>query len=508
MFDEVLPSAGTPIEWRMFRRREKSSTRDARPNQFYAVHVDSRNLSQLSVDELSSLIGRTKLIIDLPSEYSEQPSLSDLTMDELKAMARERGLSGYSRLKKAELIQLIEQEQKNSLVELLSSNNLFSGPRIHSIGDALPLDSPVESYTPPEGTTAIFPTKPDGTTEMLWGTRPEPARSMLKDGYMKVNMTSSKTTIKYLAEGTIEAIEEGNVMISGRDDQNAVIGHFAEQKMLNPKTVWNKESHNAQTSGSLVLKKLAPNADFQFPKSLYAVEDILSFFIKSNPDAVVLDYFGGSGTTTHAVMRLNQGDQGRRTSILVSNNEMSSKEEAALRKDGFNERDKEFQAQGIFYSVTMPRIKSAATGTTPEGEAIEGVYKHNLTRDYHLGMDENIRFYELDYLDPDYLTRNKSFSSISHILWMISGSRGSVIDQLAKTFTLQPEGGYGILFDMAHWQEFVDAVKEIETMTQVFIITDSKAQYQQVLKNLPTNINAIMLYEDYLTNFQIGVRRL
>ena len=54
-------------------------------------------------------------------------------------------------------------------------------------------------------------------------------------------------------------------------------------------------------------------------------------------------------------------------------------------------------------------------------------------------------------------------------------------------------------------QEFVDEVKQVETMTHAFIVTDSKVQYQQVVKHLPTNIETTMLYEDYLRNFQIGV---
>jgi adenine-specific DNA-methyltransferase len=88
---------------------------------------------------------------------------------------------------------------------------------------------------------------------------------------------------------------------------------------------------------------------------------------------------------------------------------------------------------------------------------------------------------------------------------MISGSVGSVIEEVSETFELQPEGRYGILYDLTHWQEFVDAVKEVPTMTHVFIITDSKVQYQQILNHLTTNIHATMLYEDYLRNFQIGV---
>ena len=45
-----------------------------------------------------------------PEPELEESSLSDFTVDQLKAMASERGLSGYSKLKKAELITLLETE--------------------------------------------------------------------------------------------------------------------------------------------------------------------------------------------------------------------------------------------------------------------------------------------------------------------------------------------------------------------------------------------------------------
>jgi hypothetical protein len=44
---------------------------------------------------------------------------------------------------------------------------------------------------------------------------------------------------------------------------------------------------------------------------VYSVEDALRFFVANKPDALVLDFFSGSGTTAHAVMRLNRQDGGR-----------------------------------------------------------------------------------------------------------------------------------------------------------------------------------------------------
>ena len=88
---------------------------------------------------------------------------------------------------------------------------------------------------------------------------------------------------------------------------------------------------------------------------------------------------------------------------------------------------------------------------------------------------------------------------------MQSGNFGETIQSMSDTYTIQNEGQYAVLFNIDLWQEFVNEVKQIDTITHAFIVTDSKVQYQQVVKHLPTNIETSMLCEDYLRNFQIGV---
>jgi adenine-specific DNA-methyltransferase len=58
---------------------------------------------------------------------------------------------------------------------------------------------------------------------------------------------------------------------------------------------------------------------FSTPKPTGLVERILQ--IGCGPDDLVLDFFGGSGTTAHAVLKQNAEDGGKRRFILVSNTE-------------------------------------------------------------------------------------------------------------------------------------------------------------------------------------------
>ncbi len=72
------------------------------------------------------------------------------------------------------------------------------------------------------------------------------------------------------------------------------------------KTVWSKPSLDASTHGSeLVRKILGDSVSFDYPKSLYAVEDCIKAVCENRSEALILDFFAGSGTTLHATYLLN-----------------------------------------------------------------------------------------------------------------------------------------------------------------------------------------------------------
>ena len=83
-----------------------------------------------------------------------------------------------------------------------------------------------------------------------------------------------------------------------------------------------------QHYGSALLSNLIPDRKFPFPEVSLCGRGRASLLLsETKPDAIVLDFFAGSGTTAHAVMRLNQQDGGRRQSISVTNNEVSADEQ-------------------------------------------------------------------------------------------------------------------------------------------------------------------------------------
>jgi adenine-specific DNA-methyltransferase len=225
---------------------------------------------------------------------------------------------------------------------------------------------------------AVFPIRKDGT-EMNWSAIGPTFERRWKQGYARAGKATpdqpQKYIIQYLKGGPIKDIEEGRAVINGRNPDGSIIAEYPEAIVKTPMTQWAFKSHNAEHYGTGILTSLIPGRAFPFPKSLHAVEDALRIFIAEKANAVVLDFFAGSGTTAHAVMRLNRQDGSRRQCISVTNNEVNADEQAALRKAGLRPGDPEWEQWGICDYITKPRIAAAITGKTPDGKDIEGDYK-------------------------------------------------------------------------------------------------------------------------------------
>ena len=83
------------------------------------------------------------------------------------------------------------------------------------------------------------------------------------------------------------------------------------------RTVWTDKRYDSNEYGTKIVNDLVEGAGFTFPKSLWAVYDPISAVTSQDKDAIILDFFAGSGTTAHAVMQLNADDGGQRKYIMV-----------------------------------------------------------------------------------------------------------------------------------------------------------------------------------------------
>ena len=131
------------------------------------------------------------------------------------------------------------------------------------------------------------------------------------------------------------------------------------------------EDNGFTLNGTREVRDIVDSKQFSFPKPVALIQNIVNQTTDKDTPSVVLDFFAGSGTTGHAVLELNKQDGGRRQFILVTNNEVTDKTQAQLRKDGKTEA--EIHALGICRSVTYPRLQKVIEGyTTPKGDKVAG----------------------------------------------------------------------------------------------------------------------------------------
>ncbi|MBK7815951.1 MAG: site-specific DNA-methyltransferase [Rhodocyclaceae bacterium] len=223
--------------------------------------------------------------------------------------------------------------------------------KIVEVGDALPMEQDASSLAPRKGLIAVWPTpRPDGE-DGRWSVVPEKIRELIKIGAVRVGRVKpaeGQFPIFYLTSEQLAAIEAGELEIRGKTPEGVLQVFFRDDggRISAPRTLWDNVSHSASEHGSGLLKGLLPGRKFPYPKSLYAVEDVLRLSVRGKLDAIILDFFSGSGTTAHAVMRLNRQDGGRRQCISVTNNEVAADEQKALREQSLRPGDAEWEKHG------------------------------------------------------------------------------------------------------------------------------------------------------------------
>lgn len=115
------------------------------------------------------------------------------------------------------------------------------------------------------------------------------------------------------------------------------VKYYLEGRTKQVSNIWNDVDGNKK--GSLELKEIFGKKVFDNPKPTALIERILQ--IGGNNAAIILDFFAGSGTTGHAVLKLNEEDGGTRQFILCSTND---------------------EKEPIVDKVLYPRIKKVING--------------------------------------------------------------------------------------------------------------------------------------------------
>lgn len=376
-------------------------------------------------------------------------------------------------------------------------------PRIVEVGEPLPAGVSAAPARP--GLVTILPFRRNGS-EGRWQVSAPELLTRLDQGRVRLGRpTSYGYVVNYLPDGAYAAVLSDRFELQGRavDGSIVAIGQ-ADTRRVAP-TQWKIPAHNASEYGTTLLSTFIPGRQFPFPKALYAVEDALRFFVSDKPGAIVLDFFAGSGTTTHAVMRLNKQDGGHRTAIAITNNEVSAAEQATLRSSRHRPGDATWESLGICEYVTKPRLMAAVTGRAARGEPLQGDYKFVDEFPIAEGLQENIEFFTLTYESPLRVSSNREFTRIAPLLWLRAGSRGRRIDSIDDGWDVAE--AYGVVADLDQADAFLDAVRTRDSVGAAFVVTDEDRLFEAVARELPERVEPVRLYEAYLRNFEIETGR-
>ena len=380
--------------------------------------------------------------------------------------------------------------------------------KIASIGDVVQHGIDRNSIFVPDGCTALWPLSKDGD-ERLWSLVPEQARLNFEKGYLKVNNWNSANksgTVYYLPSGTIKDIENGKATIVGYNTDGSVEAKYHSEGTTPPKRVWNMKTHNAETYGTNILNAIIGKR-FDYPKSLYAVHDVIRFFVANKPNAIIVDFFSGSGTTLHAVNLLNAEDGGHRRCIMVTNNEVSADEAKMLKDKGYQPGDAEWEKLGIAHYVTWPRTVCSIKGQDVNGNPLKGDYLGS-EPPMHMadGFKANAAFFKLGFLDPTAVSLGMCISEMLPTLWLKTGAKGKcpeLTGEQVPDMLILPENQFAVLINENTFADFAEKLADHPEIQTVFLATDYEVNYQSMVKNLNVE-NAYQLYRDYLDHFRVN----
>ncbi len=377
-------------------------------------------------------------------------------------------------------------------------------------GDVLPIGANRNTVKAPENAIALFPVHDDGV-EGRWQYSRDKYLDIQAKGYVRISKQTrggKEATLRYISEGWQKRVENGEIKILGKAEDGSLIFDACEyrQKYI-PSNQWWIPAHDATEFGSKLIQKIIGKR-FSFPKSLYVEHDTIRFFVSNKPNALILDFFAGSGTTLHAVNLLNAEDGGHRRCILVTNNEVSSDEAKRLTKEGFKPGDSEWDKLGIARYVTWPRTVCSIEGHDVNGKPLKGNY---LGSDIPManGFKANAAFFKLSFLDKNAIALGRQFKELLPVLWMKGGTIGrcpSLEGDRLPGMLILPQNKMAVLLDEMYYAEFAKEMAMHPDVQTVFIVTDSEIAYKNMIRDYADK-DCYQLYRDYLDNFRINMGR-
>ena len=226
---------------------------------------------------------------------------------------------------------------------------------------------------------------------------------------------------------------------------------YLQDKRKAVSNLWSELEGNKKATRELQSILKDDTLKFDYPKPTQLIKKIVRMWPYNN--AMVLDFFAGSGTTAQAVMELNVEDGGNRRFILCTNNENQ-----------------------ICEKVTYPRLKTVITGKRDDGTSYSEV------------IPTNLKYYHTDFVCKD--EENLSDKLIDHIKEMIQLEHGVKLDNYNYIMIMDDDEADDIA---ARWAEYPD-IKALYVSKNVLFTTEQNTLFKDI---------DVHIIPDYYFNFEL-----
>ena len=229
------------------------------------------------------------------------------------------------------------------------------------------------------------------------------------------------------------------------------------------RTVWQDSRYDANEYGSKLVNNLIGSSEFNYPKSVFNTYDCLEPIIFNRKNAIILDFFAGSGTTGHATMILNSEDQGKRKFILCTNNENNIADE-----------------------ICYPRI----------GNVIQG------HEDYPeiTNIPQNLRYFKTDFVPGESTDANKVLITRRSVeMLCLREDTFDEVQQAEQWQIYKNNARYtAILFEPEEIKSFRELIEKLEHPVSVYVFSLSNDTYTEAFEGLEGKVTLCAVPESIL----------
>lgn len=170
---------------------------------------------------------------------------------------------------------------------------------------------------------------PDNDIRGVWKAADSTVGPAVQEKIYEITLPSGRKVLPssgrcwlYTKERFAEMVNDNRIWFGPNGDSTPAVKKFLSEvkQGVTPMTIWKYTEVGHSQDATKELKNIFDGeSKFTYPKSIRLLQRIVCLY--GDKSSTILDFFAGSGTTGHAVMKLNAEDGGSRKFILCTNNE-------------------------------------------------------------------------------------------------------------------------------------------------------------------------------------------